>query len=269
MKKLWILALSLLMMVGCVGRVKQAEAPDPASPKLTHEQVIKHAGESTVALIHPEDGRIITYCSAVWVSETQILTAAHCVDGLAEHLTEKRWLEANKDTKEGDPEVEVEEVSPFEVAYHYTVEREVTGVGKEPGAMHLAKLKKVDRAHDLALIVADKHGLPTHEVAEIADEVVLGEHVVCVGHPAGLYWSYLDGTVSAASRESLPRIFKAGPFIQVNASIWMGNSGGGAFDHEGKLLGIASFLYRVPNQAFYIHRNSIVKFLYPPVATTK
>jgi S1-C subfamily serine protease len=52
-----------------------------------------------------------------------------------------------------------------------------------------------------------------------------------------------------------------GPWMQVSAPIWYGNSGGGAFDAEGSLVGIASFKALAPNVAFYVHLETIREFL--------
>lgn len=217
---------------------------------LTHEQIYKHAGASTVVLVHKDpEGNIATYCTGVWVSKTQILTANHCMMGLAQHIAEEMQLD------------EDEEINPFSMPVHYSTETEVRGVGQEPGAMHLAKVKKLDLGHDLALLQALPEGLPAHEVAQIADETPVGEHLVMVGHPRGLLFTYVEGTIAAVRAELPGKFGPKGPFVQVNATIWFGNSGGGAFDSHGKLVGIASFMPKMPNMCMYIHRNSIVKFL--------
>ena len=84
----------------------------------------------------------------------------------------------------------------------------------------------------------------------------IGEHIFVVGHPRGMYWTYAEGTVSAYRNES-----SVGKVVQVNATVWFGNSGGGVFDADGKLLGICSRLTKVPQMNYYVHLDSVKKFL--------
>lgn len=245
MKRLLVL-LFAVMMFGCAGKIKQAEIPDPIEPTYTLPEVIEHASGYTVALVmKPEDGASRPYCTGVWVEKDLILTAAHCV---------LSYTEAINDDLDED-----EEVSPYEVRYDYIVQHEVTGWGMEPTAKHPAILKKMDMIHDLALLKASGE-TPTHTYAEIAESVpALGTHVVVVGHPNGMYWTAVEGTVSAVYK-NLP-IMKLGPWLQINGTIHFGNSGGGVFDNHGKLLGIASFKPPVPNMCEFVHRDTIAKFL--------
>ena len=50
--------------------------------------------------------------------------------------------------------------------------------------------------------------------------------------------------------------------LQISSPAWRGNSGGGAFDADGKLIGISSWVSaRGPMLGFFIHRDEIEKFL--------
>lgn len=203
-------------------------------------------GDSTVALVMAdEDGDVRPYCTGVWISQDEILTANHCVEAVARHL-----YDVDEDTP----------VDAVGVPIHYIVEKEAR-LGEEPTAQHLGYVKAVNEDNDLALVKVETTGMPAHEFAEVADEMpALGEKILCVGHPRGLYWSYVQGLVSAY-RKSMPNMDKGGPFVQVSAPVWFGNSGGGVFDTSGKLVGIASFITKAPNTAFYIHADNIKKFL--------
>lgn len=228
----------IALSTGCGGSLKSTVR----SPSST----TAHMGNSTVALVMAdEDGDVRPYCTGVWVTEDEILTANHCVEAVARHLY---------DVDEETP------VDPVGVKIHYIVEKEAV-LGEEPTAMHLGHVKAVNEDNDLALIKVELSGVPTHEYADVADELpALGERVLCVGHPRGLYWSYVQGVVSAY-RKSMPGMDKGGPFVQVSAPVWFGNSGGGVFDTSGRLVGIASFITKAPNTAFYIHADNIKKFL--------
>jgi S1-C subfamily serine protease len=125
--------------------------------------------------------------------------------------------------------------------------------------------------HDLALIEASGGNLPSHEVAEVGEEnPAIGEKISVVGQVRGLYWTYVEGTV-AQYRTDIPERGKpvsevneigfVGPYLQVSAPVWYGNSGGGAFDMDGKLVGIASFLTGAPHSCYFIHPDVIRGFL--------
>jgi S1-C subfamily serine protease len=49
--------------------------------------------------------------------------------------------------------------------------------------------------------------------------------------------------------------------MQVSAPVWFGNSGGGAFNDEGEIVGIASFIMKGPSLGFFIPVDSIRPFL--------
>lgn len=249
MKKL-LIAL-LIGLVGCLGQ-RKVETPVKPS-EITRIEAMRKAGSVTVALVH-EDGvaDVSVYCTGVWISKDEILTAAHCMLGLANHIGQQLGEE--------DEPIEVD---PYKMPIHYTTEKEVRGIGQEPGGMHLGKLSAISVKNDLAVIKVYPQGLVEHPVAELADTVpAIGEEIICVGHPQELYWTYVEGTVSAY-RDGFPG---KGPgkdirLIQVQAPIWMGNSGGGLFDSRGRLIGIASFIARAPDVGLYIHRDVIKEWL--------
>jgi S1-C subfamily serine protease len=50
--------------------------------------------------------------------------------------------------------------------------------------------------------------------------------------------------------------------IQISAPVWLGNSGGGAFDEDGRLIGICSWISKNgPQLTFFVHRDAINKFI--------
>ena len=194
-----------------------------------------HIGESTVALVgFREDLSIYVYCTGVWVGDNKIVTAGHCV----------------KD--EENPELDV-----VGTKLYYVVQKEVSELKEDPTALHLAKVNLVDNDHDLALLEAYVSGAPSHRVAKLAEELPgVGEGVYMVGHPRGLYYSYVSGTISAYKKDS-----SIGPAIQINGTIWFGNSGGGIFDNNGNLLGICSRMAGVPGMSLFVHLDSIKELL--------
>jgi len=222
-------------------------------------ELVSHMGASTVGLVLKNmEGKARVYCTGVWVSQDTVLTANHCVEAAARIQRAMAAKAAGHEQTEAEEDVPVD---PVGLAVNYVVESEVTGVGEEPSAVHLAKVIACDDLHDLALVRALPASLPKHDVTELVEEMPgLGEHVYIVGHVKGLWWSYIEGVISAY-RKDLPNIDKGGPFVQVSGPVYYGNSGGGLFDARGDLVGICSFMSRAPQTNFFIHADSIKKFL--------
>lgn len=109
------------------------------------------------------------------------------------------------------------------------------------GTVLPAELVGRDPKTDLALIKVDaEKELPYLEFGN-SDEVRVGDWVVAVGSPFGL-----GGTVTAGIVSGRGRDINAGPyddFLQIDASINHGNSGGPTFDAEGRVVGINTAIY--------------------------
>ena len=104
-----------------------------------------------------------------------------------------------------------------------------------------AKVIGTDAATDVALIKIEAEGLPVVEFAD-SDALRLGEWVLAIGSPLGeeLRSTITAGIVSAKGR-SMPNTtgeFKIESFIQTDAAVNPGNSGGALVNKEGKLVGI-------------------------------
>lgn len=98
-----------------------------------------------------------------------------------------------------------------------------------------------DPATDIALIKVEAKGLPTVKFAD-SDKLRLGEWVLAIGSPLGeeLRSTITAGIVSAKGR-SMPNYdgeFKIESFIQTDAAVNPGNSGGALVNKAGELVGI-------------------------------
>ncbi len=104
-----------------------------------------------------------------------------------------------------------------------------------------AKLVGRDAKTDLALLkVTPKKPLPATKFGD-SDSAQVGEWVMAIGDPFGLGSTVTAGIVSARNRD-----ISAGPyddFIQTDAPINRGNSGGPLFDMDGNVMGINSAIY--------------------------
>lgn len=102
-----------------------------------------------------------------------------------------------------------------------------------------AELIGADPATDVALIKVDAQGLPVIPFGD-SDKLRLGEWVLAIGSPYNLRSTVTAGIVSAKGR-SIPdnsREFKIESFIQTDAAVNPGNSGGALVDKAGNLVGI-------------------------------
>jgi serine protease Do len=103
-----------------------------------------------------------------------------------------------------------------------------------------AKVIGVDERTDIALLKIDGQGLPTVRFGD-ASKLRPGEWVIAIGSPFGFENSVTAGIVSATAR-SLPD-GQYTPFIQTDAAVNPGNSGGPLFNMAGEVVGINSQIY--------------------------
>jgi serine protease Do len=102
------------------------------------------------------------------------------------------------------------------------------------------KVLGVDKPTDIAVVKIDASGLPTVKLGDPKD-VKVGEWVLAIGSPFGFENTVTAGIVSATSR-SLPEGTYV-PFIQTDAAVNPGNSGGPLFNMKGEVIGINSQIY--------------------------
>ena len=97
-----------------------------------------------------------------------------------------------------------------------------------------------DPSTDIAVLKIDADNLPTVSVGN-PDDLKVGEWVLAIGSPFGFENSVTVGVVSAKGR-SLPD-GNSIPFIQTDAAVNPGNSGGPLFNAHGQVVGINSQIY--------------------------
>lgn len=104
---------------------------------------------------------------------------------------------------------------------------------------YTASLVGTDPATDVAIIKIDAEGLPVVPFAD-SDKLRLGEWVLAIGSPYDLRSTITAGIVSAKGR-SMPNYgneLKIESFIQTDAAVNPGNSGGALVNKEGQLVGV-------------------------------
>ncbi len=97
-----------------------------------------------------------------------------------------------------------------------------------------------DETTDLALVKIDAKDLPAIKIGD-SDELKIGEWVLAVGNPFNLTSTVTAGIVSAKARSLGANGVES--FIQTDAAINSGNSGGALVNARGELVGINAMLY--------------------------
>ncbi len=128
----------------------------------------------------------------------------------------------------------------YAVTNNHVVENaESVEVKTDDGKAYKAKVIGTDPRTDLALIKVDGSGYPYVKLADKTPRI--GDWVLAVGNPFGLGGTVTAGIVSARGRD-----INASPyddFIQIDAPVNKGNSGGPAFDVEGNVIGVNTAIY--------------------------
>ena len=104
-----------------------------------------------------------------------------------------------------------------------------------------ARVVGTDPRTDLALLKVEAPGPLPHLALGDSDKVRVGDWVVAVGNPFGLGGTVTTGTLSARGRQ-----IGAGPyddFLQVDAAINRGNSGGPLFAQDGTVIGVNTAIF--------------------------
>jgi serine protease Do len=109
-------------------------------------------------------------------------------------------------------------------------------VQTEDGKNFTAKVIGTDQRTDLALLKIDGHGANFPWVKLAGNPPRVGDWVLAVGNPFGLGGTVTSGIVSARGRD----LGAAGPddFIQIDAAVNRGNSGGPTFNLAGEVIGV-------------------------------
>jgi len=123
---------------------------------------------------------------------------------------------------------------------HMVEGAETVNVELADGRKFVAEITGTDPDSDIAVIKIDADNLPYLELAD-SDALEVGEWVLAIGNPLGFSHTVTAGIVSAKGRSvGLATIEN---FIQTDAAINRGNSGGPLLNLEGKVVGMNTAIY--------------------------
>ena len=131
----------------------------------------------------------------------------------------------------------IDSESGYVVTNHHVIENaDQIRVRLDDGRSFEAKVVGADPEADVAVIQIPAQGLKAINIGD-SDSLRVGDFVVAIGNPFGLSQTATSGIVSALGRSGLG-IEGYEDFIQTDASINQGNSGGALVNLRGELIGV-------------------------------
>jgi serine protease Do len=128
----------------------------------------------------------------------------------------------------------------YAVTNNHVVEKaESVQVTTDDGKSHNAKVIGTDPRTDLALIKVEDGPFPYVKLSDKSPRI--GDWVLAVGNPFGLGGTVTAGIVSARGRDIGASAYD--DFIQIDAPVNKGNSGGPTFDTEGNVIGVNTAIF--------------------------
>jgi hypothetical protein len=208
--------------------------------------------EATIAFVTsnpPGSSTQRAFCGGVWISRDLILTVKHCVTA-------------------SNPMIDfiIQNGSSIDLSglkMEYLTQNDVVGKLSIDSVPRRASVVVVDEFQDLAVVRAHADDIEDHPVVPIAFQSPRdGDPVHIVGHTMGMWWTYHKGYVSATRSPIYGPQNEATKALQVASPANRGNSGGGAFNEDGELVGVMSWITTsAPECGFFIHKDEIVAFI--------
>jgi len=128
----------------------------------------------------------------------------------------------------------------YAITNNHVVEKaESVQVTTDDGKIHTAKVIGTDPRTDLALIKVQDGPFPYVKLSDKSPRI--GDWVIAVGNPFGLGGTVTAGIVSARGRDIGASAYD--DFIQIDAPVNKGNSGGPTFDTDGNVIGVNTAIF--------------------------
>jgi serine protease DegQ len=252
MQRLWLLFAQAVTIVLALYFVYSAVRPDWRTPRPATVQQLGTPGQSATAKVAapaPTPGSFRTAAGRAMPAVVNILTskALPKKHPLLRDPYFKRFFGDRDGEDEDDDQNSLGSgviVSPdgyILTNYHVVEAADEIDVVLADGRKSSAKLVGTDPETDLAVIKISMKDLPAIVLGNV-DQAKVGDVVLAIGNPFGVGQTVTMGIISALGRNNL-HINHFENFIQTDAAINFGNSGGALIDTNGNLLGINSAIY--------------------------
>jgi len=256
----------LFFLLGCCSIPSHVKISSAIKEENTN--LVYKLENSSVAFLNlsPEKKKYLAFCGGVFIAPDIIISARHCGESL---LPEPEVKITDEDLKKENKTLE--DLIKIIAALSYTPDpNKIIGIeipfktfsevnqsyDEKNVPLKKAKIIKFDSNNDIMILKTENYYSDSFvEISENNGKI--GDKVHIVGHPARVEFTYFTGIISGFRIDTNPS-GKEQSFLHITAPIYMGNSGGGAFDSDGKLIGICSFFRpAVPNMSFFVDARTI------------
>jgi serine protease Do len=233
-RRLALLSLAAASLCGPVAaRVEaQARKPSPASPAQTQTAGLTALDAQLEALSRRVAPSVVQVTATGYTSTPSVLLARAQSTGSGVIVDPDGWIVTNAHVIEDARSVKVDVQQPDAAPPGSSILR--------PRSERLvAKVVGVDRETDVAVLKIERSGLPALELGD-SELLHQGQLVMAFGSPLGLENSASLGVVSAVARQLKaddPMIY-----VQTDASVNPGNSGGPLVDAQGRMVGLNTMI---------------------------
>ena len=262
-KIIFTIIVLLAYLSGCSSSLQPIQADQDSPDKNGKEAkmfMIEHLSRATAVLLsnksdEEEDYRV--FCSAVWISPDKMITARHC----AEAELENTELNEINELLGIPPDLTT---LPGTIIHYSNYDERDLKFNKNDKTPSMAVVIAYDKENDLAVLQSVTN--TEHDYANLAtSDVWIGQNVHIIGHSIGLQYNYFDGVISSTER-NMRRFFRRNDkdvmMLHITAAVAPGNSGGGAFDEDGNIVGICSFIaLRASNANFFVRFDKVKSLL--------
>ena len=210
----------------------QARKPSPASPAQTQTAGLTALDAQLEALSRRVAPSVVQVTATGYTSTPSVLLARAQSTGSGVIVDPDGWIVTNAHVIEDARSVKVDVQQPDAAPPGSSILR--------PRSERLvAKVVGVDRETDVAVLKIERSGLPALELGD-SELLHQGQLVMAFGSPLGLENSASLGVVSAVARQLKaddPMIY-----VQTDASVNPGNSGGPLVDAQGRMVGLNTMI---------------------------
>lgn len=212
-------------------------------PKLDQETLDAHNLKSD---------RLIS-CSGTWISQTEILTAYHCV------------IYGSKLMDETDVDMDIAQLGLTSVVgrhLRFAVKSDLDFTQDRRETVTMSRDAIIDRVSvpdDLAIIKTTGYVHKGRYAVVASRPIEQGEPIHAMSHTFGLAYGYTRGYVSFPNRKiSLSYAVGQTVVMQVASDMSHGSSGGGVFDSENRLIGVTvAIANELPSVTMVIHHEKV------------